>query len=455
MTDQLATKRNMRLAGGRRVRVVDLVRSNLLADGDELAFVRPRYGERHRARVTGDGRIRLEDGQEFASPSSAAQAAAGGGSIDGWVVWTLVRSDELLDTLRQRYLDRIREDADRVEIAVSPDESQPTPHDFLKEARDAATNARAAHLTVRDLIKRWGSTARSATIDSVIEDDLANYGLTTIPHFRKVGLETPVVLQLVANLSQAQEVPSSDGDEDEETDRGLTLGNLPSALNGVESISPQSTFDEAITKLLLNDYSQLAVLTSPYNLRGAITWRSIAQARHDDHSATVGHAIVHTEAVPFDKELVDVLRRLYEEDFVFVRGPDNRISGIVTAADVALAYGELSMPFLLVGQIDILLRRLITRHLVMDDLISACDPEGSRQLQDFDELTFGDYQRALESPVVWQRLGWRIDRATFVRRLDEIRRLRNDITHFNPDPLPPDAMNKLRSLMLFLKHYVR
>jgi hypothetical protein len=113
------------------------------------------------------------------------------------------------------------------------------------------------------------------------------------------------------------------------------------------------------------------------------------------------------------------------------------------------------MPFLLVGQIDILLRRLITRHLVLEDLISVCDPEGSRELQDFDELTFGDYQRALESPVVWQRLGWHIDRATFVHRLDEIRRLRNDITHFNPDPLPPDAINKLRSLMLFLKHYVR
>lgn len=455
MSDQFGTKRNMRLAGGRRVRVIDLVRFGFLADGDELSFVRPRYGERYRAHVTGDGRIRLEDGQEFASPSTAAQAAAGGGSIDGWVVWTLVRSDELLDTVRQRYLDQLREKTDVAEVSPSVEESQPTPHEFLKEARDAATNNSARRLTVRDLVKRWGSTARSATVDSMIEDDLANYGLTTVPHFAKVGLETPVIIQSVANLNQSHDSPSIDGDEEGEIDRGLTLGNLPSALNGVESISPQSTFDEAITKLLLNDYSQLAVLTSPYNLRGAITWRSIAQARHDDQRAIVSQAIVQTEPVSFDKELVDVLRRLYEEDFIFVRGPDNRISGIVTAADVTLAYGELSMPFLLVGQIDILLRRLITRHLVLEDLISVCDPERSRQLQDFDELTFGDYQRALESPMVWQRLNWRIDRTTFVRRLDEIRRLRNDITHFNPDPLPPDAMNKLRSLMLFLKHYVR
>lgn len=456
MTDaEFGTKRNMRLAGGRRVRVFDLLQSGLLEAGDQLVFGRPRHGEKHIAHITSDGRIRLEDGQEFATPSSAAQAAAGGGSIDGWAVWVVTRSDELLDSVRQRYLDQLSGVPLERHDESSSDGSQPTPHEFLKQSRDRATNSEPHNLTVRELIKRWGSTTRSATVDSIIEDDLANYGLTTIPSFRKVGLETPVMIQLVARTDQTHDLPPSDGDEEGGTDRGLTLGNLSSALGGVVSISPQSTYDEAITKLLLDDYSQLAVLAGPHNLRGAITWRSIARARHDDPDATISDAIVQTDAVLYDKELVDVLRRLYEEDFIFVRGPDNRISGIITTADVALAYGELSMPFLLVGQIDMLLRRLITRHLVLEDLISICDPESLRQLHDFDELTFGDYQRALESPPVWEQLNWRIDRPTFGHRLDEIRRLRNDITHFNPDPLPADAMNTLRSFMLFLKHYVK
>ena len=89
-------------------------------------------------------------------------------------------------------------------------------------------------------------------------------------------------------------------------------------------------------------------------------------------------AIVQVDAVSYDAELVDVLDRLYEDDFIFVKGPDHRIAGIVTAADVVLAYGALSMPFLLVGQIDMLLRRLITVHLLIDDVVAACDSGRSR-----------------------------------------------------------------------------
>src|SRR3712207_8440643 len=37
---------------------------------------------------------------------------------------------------------------------------------------------------------------------------------------------------------------------------GLTVGNLPSALGGLKSVAPNATFEEAITKMLLNDFSQ-------------------------------------------------------------------------------------------------------------------------------------------------------------------------------------------------------
>jgi hypothetical protein len=73
----------MRLAGGRRVRVFDLLRAGLLAEGDELVLDRRRSGETHRASVTAEGRIRLADGQEFSSPSSAAREVARVTAIDG------------------------------------------------------------------------------------------------------------------------------------------------------------------------------------------------------------------------------------------------------------------------------------------------------------------------------------------------------------------------------------
>jgi chaperone required for assembly of F1-ATPase len=70
--------RTMHLLGGRRVTVADLLAANLIEAGAELRFVRARIGVTYHAKVTEDGRIRLQpDGREYRSPSRAAMVAAG------------------------------------------------------------------------------------------------------------------------------------------------------------------------------------------------------------------------------------------------------------------------------------------------------------------------------------------------------------------------------------------
>jgi hypothetical protein len=54
---------------------------------------------------------------------------------------------------------------------------------------------------------------------------------------------------------------------------------------------------------------------------------------------------------------------------------------------------------------------------------------------------------------MWEKLGWPLDRATVVKRLDELRGIRNDVMHFNPDPLPQDAVEKLRNALKLLHEY--
>jgi len=65
----------------------------------------------------------------------------------------------------------------------------------------------------------------------------------------------------------------------------------------------------------------------------------------------------------------------------------------------------------------------------------------------------GDYQRVLENRERWQKLGWPLDRVTFIKRLDELRIIRNNVMHFNPEPVPPSAVNKLRSILRLLRDY--
>lgn len=436
--------RQMHLTDGRRVRVRDLIEAGLLEAGERIEFRRPRHSVVHEAVVTEDGAIELDDGQSFSTPTAAACAAAGIPSAPGWAVWTR-QTGETLDTVRQRFLEQASRDGAYSGNQGADDSAR---HIFLKEARDLADARKPINMSVKELVARWGVSARSATVDTRIEADLANYGLFTVPSFRKVTLDTLVDL-VGAGTGEDETAP-----EDEGFDVGLTVGNLPSALGGVTAVTPQSTFEEAITKMMLHDYSQLAVL-SGHTLRGAITWRSVAQARHEGAAGpTIAPAIVPAEPVPYDTELIDVLPRLYEDDFVFVRGERSQIAGIVTAADVVLTYRELSTPFLLVGQIDRLLRRLVGNHFSIDEIAGLCDPDGIRHLRHHDELTIGDYKRVLERDDNWQRLSWKFDRKVFIEHLERVRVLRNDITHFNPDPLPGDATATLRHFFLFLKRYV-
>jgi hypothetical protein len=65
----------------------------------------------------------------------------------------------------------------------------------------------------------------------------------------------------------------------------------------------------------------------------------------------------------------------------------------------------------------------------------------------------GDHQPVLEHPERWDKLGWPLDRSTFIKRLDELRLIRNNVTHFNPEPIPADAVEKLRYILKLLRDF--
>jgi CBS domain-containing protein len=96
----------------------------------------------------------------------------------------------------------------------------------------------------------------------------------------------------VEDESSAATIDADGVDEDEQGRQtiGLSIGNLPSALGPLHSVSPQSSIEEAITEMLLNDFSQLAVLSGARGLALAVSWKSIAQARNIKPDATLTDA---------------------------------------------------------------------------------------------------------------------------------------------------------------------
>ncbi|MFL1430349.1 MULTISPECIES: CBS domain-containing protein [unclassified Nocardiopsis] len=452
-----AQARNSYLFEGRRVSIADLVEAGLLEVGTQLTFDRPRIGETHSARVTEGSMIELVDGQQFKSPSSAAVAAVGSGSFDGWRAWVL-DDGATLDTLRQRLLDSVAAQVSD-EVAVQPSTAR---HERLKKAREEAEQGNPLTLTVRDLLGWWGAERRGYLISEQMVAELDNHSLSTVPDFEAVNLDAQVnlvIAQMDADSERESEkgavtVNSTASSEGEDTHvPGLTVGNLPSALSGVVAVSPSATFEEAITEMAVNGYSQLAVLSGARNLRGAVTWESITRARHADPSAPFSKAIIRARDVTYDQHLIDILSLLSEFDFVLVRDQTNAIAGIVTANDVAAAYGTMATPFFLIGELDQRLRRVLSGAFDIGYATNLCSPDGGRSISSFDDLSMGDYQRILQNTQAWEALGWPLDRKVFVRRIDELREIRNDLMHFNPDPVPEDAVHKIRHMIALLREY--
>lgn len=457
--DDETASRSMYLIGGRRVTVSDLLDAGLIQAGQALRFRRSRIGRTYDATITEAGRIRLEpDGQEFRSPSRAAMVAAAMGAVDGWRAWFVVDQDRMLDAVRQELLDQV---ISRVAAAAhqrNEDTDRQRIHARLRQARKHADERTPERISVRDLLSLWGASDRSDQV-SRIEADLANHGLVTSPSFRAVTLDATVSLiappseseeTAAADLSGSEDVPVGEDDEGgSDLDVRLTVGNL-SPLEGVESVEPNGTLQQAITKMELNDFSQLAVLNGRHNLRGVVTWRSIAHAMHRKSDARLADAIdSQAEVVDYDRDLFDVLPTLQQRDFVFVRDESKAIAGIVTTADVAQRYGQMAMPFFQLGELDQTLRWILNRALDFQTAQRLCNKE----ITSFDQLTFGDYRHILENKEAWEKLGWPLDRSAFIARLEDIRIIRNKVMHFHPDPLDGDAVDKLRRFNKLLHRY--
>jgi CBS domain-containing protein len=444
----------MRLLDGRRVQVKDLLDEGFLEPGAVLVFNRPRSGECYRAEVTDAGRLRLTDGREFAAPSRAAMEAADVGAIDGWSAWTLQDTDTTLIELRQQLLDKASVASRDHDSGTehSPEER----HRQLTLARAAATGGQPQRLTVRQLLALWGAKGRGHRVLDRVSAELENYSLETHPDFRKVTLDSHVALVAQATGQEAEQdedaESSSESSVREDLDVGLTLGNVPSALNGITSVTPGDSLQTAMTMMVLDDYSQLAVMPTSRTLHGAVTWRSIAKAIAVDPQATLADAIEQAREHSYDRDLIDVLPELYRHDFVFVRNSVREISGIVTAADVVDLYGETATPFFIIGEIDHLLRGFVADEWTLEQVKEVCDPDGERtDLLSHDDLTFGDYERMIEEPGRFAALQWPLDRVVFIKRLKRVRELRNAVTHFDPDPLDDDAVNVLRNFLYMLR----
>lgn len=340
--------------------------------------------------------------------------------------------------------------------------------DRLEHVAERVFKGEVVTASVRELIGWLGYSRRGTWVVAIIQNHLANLGLATKPDFAAAYIDSRI--QFVKALATTDDIGSSgegrpssqestahwQGESRSQptatVDPTMRISRLRAANTKPISIQPEAPIEHAITLMMSHDFSQLPVMTTERNVIGMVSWKSIGSrlALGEPCSCVRDCLEPHAEVLA-SASFFDVIDLIVHQQAVLVRDSAEKIVGIVTASDFSLEFRKLAEPFLLLGEIENHLRNLIEPRFSVEDLRTAKNPSDTgRIVNAVSDLTFGEYINLLSAPNNWNRLRLKMHRATFVNDLESIRKIRNDVTHFDPDPMSPDDLRTLRRITRFL-----
>lgn len=240
---------------------------------------------------------------------------------------------------------------------------------------------------------------------------------------------------------------------DVDEDPTYRIGSLPAANKTLVTVNKDDDIGRAIALMLQHNFSQLPIMQGERDVKGVVTWKSIGSrqafgARCD----RVGDCREDAQIVDANRTLFDVIPIIVEHGYVLVRQSDRRISGIVSASDLSSQFQILSEPFLLLREIELHIRQILCRKITAHDLSVLNSPRPlKRQVQHVADLTFGEYARVFEHPQIWEKLNLKIDQGVLNSLLESVRKVRNDVMHFDPNPLTADQLGLLKGAVRLLQ----
>lgn len=295
--------------------------------------------------------------------------------------------------------------------------------------------------TVRNFLLWFGVARRGFRSVRRIRRRLEEAGLETDPDFEFTFFDGPVSF-----------VPAGSKKSPTSQQETFRIGRLESANRKPVSVKPDTAISETVTLMLTNDYSQLPVMTTERDVKGVISWKTIGSRLALNRQCPCARdCMEQPRIVQLEDSIFSAIAYISENDYVLVQTPDRTICGIVTATDFSEQFRILGEPFLLIGEIENSIRKLIHGKFTGSELAEVKDPDDKeRKVEAVSDLTFGEYVRLLENEKRWKKVGLALHRTEFVKRLIEIRDIRNDVVHFDPEGLADEDLKTLRDFAKFM-----
>lgn len=373
-----------------------------------------------------------------------------------------------------------------------------------KEIGRMATRLKEGHrvnrITVRELLRAFRAERRGLNKVHDIRTALDSLGLVTDPDFESVWIDKKIRIRLkdannlvptVVPAGDAESVQEDELDDEqslsdaeqnendaqqpdeaaqpaivlssegvvetvlsESADPTFRIGSLPAANKALTTVGQDDPLNKAVTMMLQFDYSQLPIMHGEREVKGMISWKAIA-SRYAFGGACckVQHCREDAQVVDGNGTLFDAIPTIVKHGYVLVRNSqDRKIMGIITASDLSLQFQQLAEPFLLLREIELHIRQLLQDKVLAEDFewLASADTTAPKP-NSISDLGFGGYIRLVQRPQVWKRLALNIDQASLTKQLEEVRQIRNDVMHFDPDPLTTKQLDVLKNTAKFMQ----
>ena len=358
-------------------------------------------------------------------------------------------------------------------------------------------------ITVRQLLKMFKAERRGMNKVQDIRTTLDEVGLETDPDFESAWIDSLIRLRLKSSegtssgtaveaepeeLDEGSEEEASSAEEGAESSTGevatvqeiakvsitasvegvvetalsekapvdptFRIGNFPAANKKLVTVGQDDPLNKAVTRMLQCDFSQLPIMQGEREVKGVISWKSIgARYALGVSCEKVKDAREDAQVIDANGTLFDAIPTIVKHGYVLVRDQkDKRIIGIVTASDLSLQFQQLAEPFILLREIELHIRRLLKDKVSSADLAGLVTADmPNKKLESIADLSFGEYIRLFQHPDFWAKLSLKIDKTCLTDQLEDVRKIRNDVMHFDPDPMTSKQLEALKDAAKFMQ----
>jgi len=332
---------------------------------------------------------------------------------------------------------------------------QVIPPAWLVEQATKLRKGEKVFATVRELLSQFDWERRSSNAIIQVRRALKKLQLSTTPKFYSVNLD-----RLVEIIDRSEEDENSDESREDVRQPIITFGMLKVVEDHRElrdktksksghlgypkwMVSPNDNIETAAILLAEENIDFVPVGVDETSVTGVIAWDDIATQdllKRDRFAIKCGKICKDPVFVREAESVYDKKYEITKYGYVLVKDDSGRCFSVVRSGDLAGELLRLTENFLLLQEIENLVRMIIEMTEPNAEEIEASVHEDNRgKDKTLEQLTFSEYKSLILNPAVRARLlknygvSEQLVRQIANEHIEHTRIIRNKVLHFHPD----------------------